>query len=157
MGEGPGEGRGECTDNAVNSVGVILEHVEGAKNTEGTSGINFEFMWGQWLAYLPLKHDLDEGGKVLLQLARLVGQRHDGLLARGLRLSQAVGVLLSVLDTDYSSPEVSREIVRSLQRLHASAGNNAVELVHSLARDLGPDIGIKLEAVLGDLHYSISC
>jgi hypothetical protein len=85
---------------------------------------------------------------VLLQLARLVGQRHDSLLARGTRLSQAVGVLLNVLDTEYSSPEVSREIIRSLQRLRASAGNPE-ELVHQLARDLGPDSGRKLEAVLG--------
>lgn len=85
---------------------------------------------------------------MLIRLARLVGQRHDSLLARGSRLSQAVGVLLSVLDTDYSSPEVSKEIVRSLQRLVSSAGN-ADELIHQLARDLGPDSGRKLENVLG--------
>ena len=90
----------------------------------------------------------DEGGKVLLQLSRLVGQRHDALLARGTRLSQAVGVLLNVLDTEYSSPEVSKEIIRSLQKLRASAGN-AEELVNQLARDLGPESGRKLEGVLG--------
>jgi hypothetical protein len=98
----------------------------------------------------------DEGGKVLLQLARLVGQRHDTLLARGTRLSQAVGVLLNVLDTEYSSQEVSREIVRSLQKLRASAGNPE-ELVRQLARDLGPDSGRKLEAVLGiSTHLSFT-
>ena len=85
---------------------------------------------------------------MLLQRARRVGQRHDTLLARGTRLSQAVGVLLNVLDTDYSSQEVSKEIVRSLQKLRASAGNPD-ELVRQLARDLGPESGRKLEAVLG--------
>ena len=84
-----------------------------------------------------------------MQLARLVGQRHDCLLARGTRLSKAVGVLLSVLDTEYSSPEVSKEIVRSLQKLRNSAGVNADELIHQLARDLGPESGKKLENVLG--------
>lgn len=59
-GEGPGEPRGECTDNAVTSVGVILERIVAGNgaNGVGTTGINFEFMWGQWLEYLPLRHDL---------------------------------------------------------------------------------------------------
>jgi hypothetical protein len=59
-GECPGELRGECTDNAVTSVGVILERIVAGNgaNGVGTTGINFEFMWGQWLDYLPLKHDL---------------------------------------------------------------------------------------------------
>jgi hypothetical protein len=52
-GEEPGEPRGQSTDNAVASAGKILEQME----TLGASGINFEFMWGQWLNYLPLKHD----------------------------------------------------------------------------------------------------
>ena len=59
IGEGPGEARGECTDNAVASVGLILERIVGGSGSNGVpSGINFEFMWGQWLDYLPLKHDL---------------------------------------------------------------------------------------------------
>lgn len=59
-GEGPGELRGECTDNAVTSVGSILERVVSGNGTNGvgTMGINFEIMWGQWLDYLPLRHDL---------------------------------------------------------------------------------------------------
>lgn len=58
-GEGPGESRGECTDNAVASVGLILERIVDGNVPNGiSSGINFEFMWGQWLDYLPLKHDL---------------------------------------------------------------------------------------------------
>ena len=60
-----------------------------------------------------------------------------------------MGVLLEVLDTEYSSPEVSLEIVRSLQKLRTSAGVNAVELIHQLARDLGPESGRKLENILG--------
>ena len=59
-GEGPGELRGECTDNAVTSVGSILERIVSGNGTNGvgTMGINFEIMWGQWLDYLPLRHDL---------------------------------------------------------------------------------------------------
>jgi hypothetical protein len=42
------------------SVGVILERIVAGNgaNGVGTTGINFEFMWGQWLEYLPLRHDL---------------------------------------------------------------------------------------------------
>lgn len=70
-------------------------------------------------------------------------------MARGSRLSKAVGVLLNVLDSEYSSPEVSKEIVRSLQKLHTSAGINAEELIHQFVRDLGSESGKKLENILG--------
>lgn len=53
MGEEPDEARGQCTDNAVAAVGIILEAME---NT-GVS-MNYSFMWEQWLNYLPLKHDM---------------------------------------------------------------------------------------------------
>ena len=55
--EPPEEPRGACTDNAVNSVGIILENMEQYAN-ESIAGLNLEYMWGQWLGYLPLKHDL---------------------------------------------------------------------------------------------------
>ena len=59
LGEAPGTPRGECTDNAVASVGLILERIVHGNVPNGiSSGINFEIMWGQWLDYLPLKHDL---------------------------------------------------------------------------------------------------
>ena len=46
-------------------MGLILERiVGGGSGLNGVSvGINFEFMWGQWLDYLPLKHDLVRNNK----------------------------------------------------------------------------------------------
>ena len=63
MGEAPpDEPRGTCTDNAVAAVGLVLEAVEqhaGAGHAAAAAGgLNFEYLWGQWLGYLPLKHDL---------------------------------------------------------------------------------------------------
>ena len=148
LGEEPDEPRGSCTDNAVASVGVILENLE--QHAGGGAGLNFEFMWGQWLGYLPLKHDVEEGSKVLSQLSRLVAQRHDSLLARGTRLSQAVSVLLQAVDSPLTpSPAVVREITAAIHALRASAGANAEDLFRSLSVDLGPELSVKLSVVLG--------
>jgi hypothetical protein len=55
-GELPGEPRGECTDNAVSAVGLIVENLQSI----GYAGLNsqqYERLWNQWLEYLPLQHD----------------------------------------------------------------------------------------------------
>ena len=88
---------------------------------------------------------------MLLQLCRLVSQRHDGVLARGTRLSQAVAVLLTALDTDMYSPasEVAQEISTTLRALRVSAGVHGDQLFFSLANDLTPELRGKLETVMG--------
>jgi hypothetical protein len=93
----------------------------------------------------------EEGGKVLLQLCRLVTQRHDNLLARGSRLSQAVGVLVLAHDSELtaSAPAVSADIAACLRALRASAGPNGDDLVRSLCKDVGPGLADKLAAVVG--------
>ena len=50
--EPPDIKRGLATDNAISSIGVILEKMElvGLK-------LNYLQMWEQWVAYLPLHHD----------------------------------------------------------------------------------------------------
>ncbi len=145
LGEEPDEPRGSCTDNAVASVGVILENLE---QHGGMLTLNFESMWGQWLAYLPLRHDEEEGGKVIIQLSRLVAQRHDTLLARGTRLSQAVSALLQGAQADPASP-VNREIAQALHALRESAGANADDLFRSVSTDVGPELSARLSTFLG--------
>ncbi|CAM9448499.1 unnamed protein product, partial [Ectocarpus fasciculatus] len=71
MGEDPPETlRGPATDNAVAAIGVILERME----CIGVA-LSYSQMWGQWLAYLPLRDDTEEGCKVTRQLCRLLTQR----------------------------------------------------------------------------------
>ena len=78
-------------------------------------------------------------------------QRHDGLLARGSRLSQAVTPLLHAYDSELtaSAPAVSADIVACLRALRASAGPNGDELVRSLSKDVGPALTSKLAAIVG--------
>lgn len=93
---------------------------------------------------------------MLLQLCRLVLQRHDGVLARGTRLSQAVAVLLTALDADMYSPasEVAQEISTTLRALRVSAGVHGDQLFFSLANDLNPELRVKLETVIGGVTPS---
>jgi len=56
MGDEDGNGsRGECTDNAVAAVGIILEVLNGGASSPS---LNYGFMWESWISYLPIKHDL---------------------------------------------------------------------------------------------------
>ena len=58
MGEGEEE-RGSCTDNAVSAVGILLERMDVSSGEESASLTEkFPYVWGQWLAYLPLRHDV---------------------------------------------------------------------------------------------------
>ena len=59
QGEGEDEPRGQCTDNAVSAVGVILEAVDVSRGDEfDNMRESFPYIWGQWLGYLPLQHDV---------------------------------------------------------------------------------------------------
>ena len=97
-GEGPGESRGFATDNAVSAVGIILEQVDlhGEQVLEG-AGLQSQVLWGQWLAYLPLRDDTDEGVKVLKQLVCLVNRRHGSLLSQQNHMARTVAILLEVV------------------------------------------------------------
>jgi hypothetical protein len=90
----------------------------------------------------------EENGKVLVQLARLLVQRRDSLVAKGAQLPKAIAVLVNAFDSadgNSTSPEVSLEIARSLERLHAAGG----DLMQSIASQLGPELAEKLQRVLG--------
>jgi hypothetical protein len=98
--EGPGS-RGATTDNAVSAVGIILEQAEGAGVHFSHEGMaSADYIWGEWLAYLPLKDDLEEGAKVVQQLIRLVRGRHPSLLSRADRLIMTASVLLLIIDSE---------------------------------------------------------
>jgi hypothetical protein len=57
-GEGEGAPRGAATDNAVSAVGILLEQLDMLRDEVGLdSGVDLQLMWGQWLAYLPLRDD----------------------------------------------------------------------------------------------------
>lgn len=67
VGEDPEEGevKGPCTDNCVCAVGLILEEMEKLQfsSTDALlsgmlSQIPYYDIWGQWVDYLPLEHDL---------------------------------------------------------------------------------------------------
>lgn len=53
QGDEDGEAKGPCTDNAVSAVGIILEKMETHKLVD----VNYQFVWNQWVSYLPLRHD----------------------------------------------------------------------------------------------------
>lgn len=54
LGDADGNPRGECTDTCVSSVGILLESMLNI----GVSVPGDDFIWNQWLAYLPLTHDI---------------------------------------------------------------------------------------------------
>lgn len=59
LGESEDEPRGTSTDNAVSAVGIILEAMDVTTGDELDSmRESFPYIWGQWLGYLPLQHDI---------------------------------------------------------------------------------------------------
>lgn len=122
LGDGD-ETRGMSTDNAVSAVGILLEKVEVAM--EGTSNAlseSFPFVWGEWLSYLPLRDDVEEGAKVLRQLTRLLSSKHGTLFCTYERVEQAVLVLIEVLGSDLIGGDITREIVHTLQLMRVCDG-----------------------------------
>ena len=102
--DGPGS-RGDSTDNAVAAVGIILEAAETNRNQFCNEASNsFHYIWGEWLSYLPIKDDLEEGEKAISQLVRLVGKNHPAVVGKRDRLIMTMSVLLMVMDADEYLP-----------------------------------------------------
>jgi len=100
--EGPGS-RGATTDNAISAVGLILESAESLSNASASSK-SFNYVWGEWLSYQPLKDDIDEGGKVIAQLVRLVNRKHSSLVGQRDRLIMTLSIFLMVIDSEEYIP-----------------------------------------------------
>eukprot|EP01038_Epipyxis_sp_PR26KG_P006698 gene6698-9187_t len=87
-GESEESSRGPCTDNCVSAVGIILEKIEHNNNNNNNdnnnitsyTGLNLQYIWNQWVSYLPLRDDLDEGEKVVQQLIRLINEKRNNSL-----------------------------------------------------------------------------
>lgn len=139
MGESDDESRGTSTDNAVSAVGIILERMESLPpNNEGDRLTDpFPYIWGQWIGYLPIRDDVEEGGKVLYQLCRLFNNKNQNLFIDRERVKAGVAVLLEVLGTNLVGEELTREIVQTLQLLRVYGGflgvNGLEELVHEMS------------------------
>jgi hypothetical protein len=56
LGESPDDARGQSTDNAVSAVGIILEKMD--KIGPASCIETFPYVWGQWIAYLPIRDDV---------------------------------------------------------------------------------------------------
>lgn len=148
MGDGD-EARGMSTDNAVSSVGILLEQMEelvgGATDTLTSS---FPYVWGEWLAYLPLRDDVEEGTRVLKQLTKLLRNRHATLFSSLERVEQAVVVLTGVLGTDLVGPEITREVVHTLQLMRVGDSLLGKGGMEQLCTKLDPVLSGKLREYL---------
>lgn len=148
-GDEDGDARGECTDNAVASVGYIVEQMEAL----GISSPSYPHIWNQWLAYLPLEHDVTEGHKVVDQLLRLADKKHPTLITSDSSMVQVIAVVLQVFESkeDLSSPQIDASIARFLQDLvhNMPGGLVHVRNVVSQMRDKkGNEFSTKLERAL---------
>jgi hypothetical protein len=103
--------RGECTDNAVAAVGVILERI-----SSKAPQMDYNYIWNSWIAYLPLKDDLEENRKVTRQLIRLILSNNESFLGSNgnasvsTRLISAISILLDIYQSQLSSVEIDQEI-----------------------------------------------
>ena len=174
--DGPGS-RGDSTDNAVSAVGSILEAAETHRSQySNEASSSFHYIWGEWLSYLPIKDDLEEGEKTISQLIRLVGRNHPAVVGKRDRLIMTVSVLLMVTDADEYLPggkqsHVSIGCKDCLKQLLCSMsadlfssspevdrGRNALNsnsspmTVKSLSQWLSPDLCAKLNILLQELQ-----
>ncbi len=98
--------RGECTDNNVAAVGYILEYM-----SRYSVQLNYDYLWNEWLNYLPLQHDVTEGHNVLEQLMGLINQNSSYLhLEDNDSLGRVVNILLTAYDTEMSTSEIDKKI-----------------------------------------------
>jgi hypothetical protein len=144
------EARGMSTDNAVSSVGILLEQMEAVLDgTPDALTQSFPFVWGEWLAYLPVRDDVEEGTRVLRQLSKLLRNKHATLFNSLERVEQAVLVLVEVLGTDLVGPEVTREVVHTLQLMRVGESLLGKGGMEQLCAKLDSERGQKLQQYLG--------
>jgi len=120
LGEEENEQEGETTDNAISSIGAILEQMEAL----GVS-IDYASGWGLWCSKLPLNDDKEEGVKVLRQLLRLTNLRHATLFSTPSRLTEVSRALMLWYETKETKGSLSVEIAAALKALLAAAQGSA--------------------------------
>ena len=115
--------RGAVTDNAVCAVGAILYTIEQIRSRDPsivTLDLDLSSMWGQWLGYLPLRDDVDEGRIVARQLCALLLQQtaQPTLFCSQERVTRALQVLVEIRsDSSLTNPNVTAAISSTLEQL----------------------------------------
>ena len=119
----PEEMRGLATDNAVASIGVILEKMESVG-----LALDYSSMWSQWVNYLPLQHDTEEGNKVLKQLCRLVIAKYGHFVNSAAAMGICIRALLVAIVKNFCDSGGRKEIISCLRhiRLHFSPAHAAL-------------------------------
>lgn len=141
-----GAPRGSATDNAVMAVGTILQAISGLGNDYAiyliAAGFDVRTLWGQWLAYLPMTHDVDEGRRVARQLCRLLSQQDSYLFTSADRIHKAVAVLIQVCSNSaLTNDDLSGSICSLLRGLCASQSEAQLD---ALKNSIGPDLSTTL-------------
>ena len=109
--------RGECTDNSVAAVGYIIDNV-----SKYNVQLNYDFLWNEWLNYLPLQHDVNEGHNVLEQLLGHINQNCPHLHLNEIDgLARVVNILLTAYDTEMSTTEIDKKINGVLASISTAA------------------------------------
>eukprot|EP01041_Mallomonas_annulata_P004290 gene4290-8528_t len=129
MGEEPDEPRGQATDNAVASVGLILEQMGG----RGVNlGLDYNVLWSQWLSYLPLRHDEEEGCNVMKQLSRLLIQRHQILFQSNDNVISSLKVVLKTINEENLIPEnIRNDLIIALHSIFRGDRNSIVDNIQN--------------------------
>jgi hypothetical protein len=153
MGEDPPEEmRGNATDNAVAAIGVILERMESVGVTLG-----YAAMWSQWIAYLPLQHDTEEGAKVITQLCRLLTGRHSHMVSSEHTMDACITALLLAVAKDLCGDGTVQDVVGCLHHIQQHYAPSEAALIDAvISQKFSPELKEKLQKVLIKVDNSIS-
>ena len=119
-GEDDDEQRGSCTDNAVAAIGVIIEAIECMGDASLLPQV--PTMWTQWLAYLPMRHDLEEGRKVLLQIIRCLSRPNIVFSSALTLVDRAITVLIEAMDSSLVTAELNSSLKEYMRTNSLAAG-----------------------------------
>ena len=108
------------TDNAAASLGKVAQF----QATVLTSGVGMspQDLFSSWLAYLPLRSDVQESILVNKQLVELVGMNHAPVLgANNANLPRIMSIFAEVLETELVDEEVTQKIQSIIRNAQAAA------------------------------------
>jgi hypothetical protein len=143
--------RGGCTDNAASAVGIILEKMDHIISTNSS----FYNLWSEWLSYLPLKEDREEGLKVTTQLLRLINNRFSKLVAQKDRLVMSLSVILELIDDELITRELNISCYTCLQQLLISENGLSKDSIDAVYQSLPASLVSKLNNVLSAAPLSL--
>jgi hypothetical protein len=141
----PGARDGEqesATDNVVSAIGAICANLAGHALLQSSG----DALWQQYLAYLPLRSDLEEAAKATVQLCRLTRAGDSGLLgAQKQRLQAVWALLLGAVGEKGATDEVHREIAETVRMLSTALPPDQMEQLWAAT---SPEIAAKARALL---------